>query len=113
MDIESGEYYRDKVQQIVLEYLPSGSVDIDMACGRLNMSRWTLNRRLHQEGTNFKDLCREVKKNLAVNYLKNQDSSISEIAYLLGYSEVSPFTRAFREWTGHSPKKYRRALRGF
>lgn len=110
-EIESSEDYADKVQRIILEYLPTGSVNIDMTCERLNISRWTLNRKLNQEGTTFKDLCRKIKKNLAIDYLNNQNISVSEIAYLLGYSDPSPFNRAFKEWTGQSPNKYRRDLK--
>jgi AraC-like DNA-binding protein len=109
-EMEGSERYTNKVQQIILEYLPTGSVDIDMICGRLNMSRWTLNRKLNQESTTFKEVCVNIKKHLAVNYLKTQNVSISEVAYLLGYSEVSPFNRAFKAWTGKSPNQYRSDL---
>ena len=109
-DIEGSEHYTEKVRRIVLEYLPSGSLDIDMICQRLNMSRWTLNRKLNQEGATFKDLCLDIKKKLSIHYLKNQDLSIYEIAYLLGYSEAGAFSRAFKEWMGRSPDHYRRGL---
>ncbi len=112
VDIESGEHFTDKVQRIILERLPIEPADIQLVCNKLNLSRWTLNRKLRREGSVFKSLCLETKKNLAMNYLKNQKLSVSEIAYLLGYTEAGSFTRAFKEWTGQSPKAYRLGVDG-
>lgn len=64
-------------------------------------------RRLHAEGISFKQLLDETRRELAAQYLQDSHRRIGEITYLLGFSEPSNFTRAFRRWTGLSPNEYR------
>lgn len=73
------------------------------------MSRWSVTRKLKQEGITFQNLMIGLKKNIALSYIENNNLSITEIAFLLGYSEVSAFRRAFRGWTGGKPLDYKRA----
>jgi AraC-like DNA-binding protein len=68
----------------------------------------TLQRRLKDVGVNYNDLLNDVRKTLALNLLENQTLALSEIAFSLGYSEVSAFNHAFRRWVGQSPGDYRR-----
>ena len=84
-------------------------VDIDLISEKLQMSRWTLTRKLKEEGTTFKQLLRDSREKLAQSYLRRQTESITEIASLLGYSEPSAFQRAFKSWTGQTPLDYRQA----
>jgi AraC-like DNA-binding protein len=74
----------------------------------------TLQRRLREAGVSYNDLQNDVRKTLALNLLGNETLALSEIAFSLGYSEVSAFNHAFRRWVGHSPGDYRRerAARG-
>ena len=67
-----------------------------------------LQRRLKDEGVNYNDLQNDVRKTLALNLLENETLALGEIAFSLGYSEVSAFNHAFRRWVGQSPGDYRR-----
>ena len=89
--------------------LHTGAVSIGWASTRFGLSRQTIYRRLKSEGTTFEVLLDDIRKCLAVEYLENEKTTVSEIAYLLGFSDPSPFSRAFKRWTGHSPSTYRRA----
>src|SRR6478752_3415753 len=68
----------------------------------------TLQRRLKDAGVNYNDLQNDVRKTLALNLLENETLALTEIAFSLGYSEVSAFNHAFRRWVGQSPGHYRR-----
>ena len=75
----------------------------------LHMSTRNLQRRLATEGTSFRELVEDIRKELARQYLRERHRSIGEIAYLLGFSEPSNFTRFFRGHAGVSPKEFRDA----
>jgi AraC-like DNA-binding protein len=75
---------------------------------RVAMGPRTLQRRLKDQGVEFKALVDDTRRLFAVTYLRKPDHTLAEIAYLLGYSEVSAFNRAFRRWTGSTPSEYRR-----
>jgi AraC-like DNA-binding protein len=68
----------------------------------------TLQRRLKDAGVNYSDLQNDVRKTLALNLLENEALALAQIAFSLGYSEVSAFNHAFRRWVGQSPGDYRR-----
>ncbi len=74
----------------------------------LGISSENFHRRLKQQGLLFPDLLRAARQELALHYLNDSNLSLTEIAYDLGYSELSAFSRAFRNWTGMSPQRYRR-----
>ena len=76
---------------------------------RLGLGERTLQRRLQRDGTSFAALLDEIRAQLARSYLGDPRLAIFEVAYLLGYSEPSAFNRAFRRWTGQSPRRWRRA----
>lgn len=99
-----------EVNNLILLYLPRGSVDINIISNELNMSRWTLTRKLKAEGTTFRKLLTNIKKELSFNYLRNRELSIGEISFLLGYSEISTFRRAFKDWSGKNPTTYRQEI---
>ena len=75
---------------------------------RLHMSVRTLQRRLVEAGTSYRDVSELVSRRLAEEYLADPRVSIAELTYLLGFSEPSSFTRAFRRWTGETPGQWRR-----
>lgn len=75
----------------------------------LAMSSRTVQRALRLEGTTYKKLVDEAQRDLAVSYLKTSGVSASEVAFLLGFSELSAFSRAFKRWTGSAPAKFRMA----
>ena len=93
-----------RVQSRLIQQLPAGEVD-QMAIARsLNVSLRSMQRKLKEEGTSFRRLVDETRRQLAEQYLKDSTLVVSEIAYLLGFVEVSSFSRAFRRWTGHAPR---------
>ena len=69
------------------------------------MHRWTLQRRLAAEGTSYSALLDQTRRSLARSYIAQRHLPLTEIAYMLGYSENSAFTRAFNNWYGSSPSK--------
>jgi AraC-like DNA-binding protein len=78
----------------------------------LNLSTRTLHRRLSEEGWNFRDLCNSTKRELAEAYLRDSTLTLSEVGWLLGYSEHSAFTRAFKQWTGVAPRFWKEKAGG-
>ena len=70
----------------------------------------TLRRRLAAEGTTFKDIKNQVRRDTALHFLGKQGLSIEEISYRAGFSESSAFIRAFKGWTGVTPYTYRKGL---
>lgn len=95
-----------QVRQRLVEMLPAGRVSQDSVAESLNMSARTLQRRLETEGTTFTDLTDETRSELARQYLAQPHYSVTQVAYLLGFSEPSNFARAFRRWTGRSPSQF-------
>ena len=96
-----------EVQQAITTLLSSGQCKIDAVAQELGMSSRTLTRRLTEEGLSYKGLLDEVRRKLALRYLKDRRISLKQITYLLGYSEVSAFYHAFRRWTDSSPLQHR------
>jgi AraC-like DNA-binding protein len=76
----------------------------------MGMSARTLQRQLKERGVDFKQLTDETRRRFAINYLKERKHTLTEVAFLLGYSEVSAFNRAFKRWTGSTPLEYRRSV---
>lgn len=95
------------LQQWFRERLPEGEPRQEDAASHLGMTARSLQRRLADQGTTYRAVLNEARHALALDYLRGARYSISEIAYLLGFAEVSAFTRAFRRWTGQSPSGWR------
>ena len=91
--------------------LRSGDADIVGLARMLGMSRRTLQRRLACEGLVFTDMVTRVRRDIADEYLKRSDYSLTEVALMLGYSDLSSFSRAYRRWTGSSPLSTREEAR--
>ncbi len=96
----------DRVRRIISKQLPSGP-DVDEVARAMNMSRQTLYRKLKREGESFQNLAETVRQELAMRYVAEGKYGMSEVAFLLGFSELSAFSRAFKRWTGETPKQYR------
>ena len=96
-----------EVQQLITTLLHSGQPKIDTVARELGMSTRTLTRQLAEDGVTYKILLDEVRRKLALQYMKDRRISVKKVAYLLGYSEVAAFYHAFRRWTGSSPVQYR------
>jgi AraC-like DNA-binding protein len=90
------------------ELMRDGDPTLARVAKSLAMSPRTLERRLNERGLRFKALVADTRRRFAINYLRDPGHTLTEIAFLLGYSEVSAFNRAFKRWTGQSPMVYRR-----
>jgi len=91
----------------ICEVLPLGAPSQTDIAKQLNMSLRNLQRKLHNQGTSFKDILENTRKKLTLDYIEQQDLSLSEISYLVGFSNTSNFNRAFKRWTGKTPGEYR------
>lgn len=89
--------------------IPRGVTARQQLAASLGISERTLNRRLREEGTTFREVLDGVRRELAETWLVDPSHAIYEVAFLLGYSEPSTFHRSFRRWTGLSPHAWRRA----
>jgi len=98
--------FTDKVKSVLEKQLSKDCVDAEHIAEKFFMSRHTLYRKLKQEDVSFHDLVDQVRKEKAYIYLDQDKHSLSEVAFLLGFSELSAFSRAFKRWTGQSPAKY-------
>jgi AraC-like DNA-binding protein len=87
--------------------LPSGTLTVDTLSGDLGISRRTLQRRLTARESSFKQLLQNMREELALRYLCDARLGITEIAFLLGYSDQASFSNAFRGWRNCSPSEYR------
>jgi AraC-like DNA-binding protein len=94
------------------DLMARGEANADAACRALKLSRRTLQRRLKAERTSFQKILREVRAELAVNYLRDARLQSLEIAMLLGYSNISSFTTAFKSWYNMPPATYRHKILG-
>jgi AraC-like DNA-binding protein len=97
-----------EVRKLLIELLPSGEASQQEIAQQMNRSLSTLQRQLAGEGTNYKEIREQTRRELAEKYVREGRYSLSQIAYLLGFSDQSNFSRAFRRWTGHSPGRYAR-----
>ena len=97
----------DRVQRLLSRALGDGEATLAAMAKRLRMSERSLQRKLADEDTSFDALLDAMRHDLAQRYLADPKIGIAEVAYLLGYSEPSPFHRAFKRWTGTTPSEAR------
>lgn len=96
-----------RVRQTLLDGLPGGQAGADQVSRRLGLSKRSLQRRLGEEGMQFKEILEDTRRALALNYLQRRDLGMQEIALLLGFRDPSSFFRAFKSWTGQTPQSLR------
>jgi AraC-like DNA-binding protein len=102
--LEDSKTIRGRVESLLIPILHTGEASMDVIARKLALSRQTLFRKLKAEGTTFERVLDELRHELALHYLNEKKSSVHETAYLLGYSDQAAFSRAFKRWTGHSPR---------
>lgn len=100
-----------EVRRMITAAIGGGEVAIDAVASRLGLSARSLQRQLRDHGASFKQLVDETRLALATRYLDDPALSLTEAAYLLGYADLSAFSRAYRRWTGASPITSRAARR--
>ncbi|MCX6595248.1 MAG: AraC family transcriptional regulator [Acidobacteria bacterium] len=98
----------DRVRQEIGRRLRGEAPELSAIARALRVSERALQRELQQLGVSFRQLLDELRRDLALEYLKNQQASIAEVSFLLGFSEPSAFHRSFRKWTGVTPQAFRR-----
>jgi len=96
-----------QVKSYILDNLLKEDIKLEKIACELNLGLRTLQRKLKAEGKNFNELLDECRHHLAAELLAEQRVPLSEISYMLGFSDQSAFTRAFRRWANTSPKHYR------
>ncbi len=102
--VERQSPFRREVEQRIEALLEAGEVGIDRVAGDMGLSRQTLYRRLRQEGVTFEELLDKLRHRLALRYLREDKLSVKAASYRLGFSEPAAFSRAFKRWTGSSPR---------
>lgn len=98
------------VRRLLVKLLPAGKGNQDQISKRMNRSSSTLQRQLQSEGVSFRGVLEGTRRSLAEEYLRDRENSHAQIAYQLGFSDQSNFSRAFKRWTGQSPREFQDSL---
>jgi len=99
----------DSVHRLMSQGLRGGDPSLKAITQQLGYAPRTLQRKLDEAGTSYHKLLDEMRRELSIYYLREAQIAVSEVAFLLGFSETSAFHRAFRRWMGVSPSKFRRS----
>ena len=99
-----------RVRAAIVDSLSTGLVSKKLVAEKLHMSLRSLDLKLGAENTSFQRTLDSTRQSLATGYIEQSSFSITEIAYLLGFSDAANFTRAFKRWTGKSPLEFRKSL---
>ncbi len=108
MESETFETFASRVQKKLFQLIPSGQFSLENVAEEFGISGRTLQRNLSAENTSFNQLVKDIQKIMTFNYLEAKELSIDEIAYLVGYTELSSFYRAFKKWTGKTVSQYQK-----
>ena len=100
---------RGRVEALLVPILHTGDVSMDTIADKMGVSRQTLYRSLKAESATYEQVLDELRYKMAMNYLTDRKVSVNETAYLVGFSEPAAFSRAFKRWTGSSPRSVQRA----
>ncbi len=106
--LEMSKTMRGRVENLLIPILHTGEASMDTVAGKLGLSRQTLFRKLKAEGITFEKVLDELRHKLALHYLNGKKVPVNQTAYLVGFSEPAAFSRAFKRWTGSSPRIYTR-----
>lgn len=101
--------FQKKVQDYLLKNAYLGIASLEEMASNFNVSPRSLQRKLKDENVTYQELADEVRKSLALHYLSSGNYYVKEVSYMLGYNELSAFSRAFKRWTGKAPAEYGRA----
>ena len=102
----SGASVADQVRRQLINAMDGGDISTKAIAKNLGLSSRSLQRRLADEGTTFNDLLADVRVEFAKRYLARGSISASEVAYLIGFTEPPAFFKAFKRWTGMTPREF-------
>jgi AraC-like DNA-binding protein len=102
---------RERITQLLGPLLHGREPDLTEVAARLQLPTWTLRRKLAEEGTQFRSILNETRRDLAMAYIRDTELAFGEIAYLLGFASAEAFQRAFKRWNQQTPGEYRREQR--
>jgi AraC-like DNA-binding protein len=108
-ELPDPDEFLHKARQLVVDNLPHGTISIADVAQRLGMSSRTLQRRFAHYGMTYDRLLDQTRYGLSMSYLRQPMLTVTDIAFLLGYTDISAFSRAFVRWNGLTPGGYRRA----
>lgn len=106
-ELDSAKTTRGRVESLLMPILHTGELSMDAIAATLGVSRQTLYRDLKAEDVTFEQVLDDLRHKLALEYLRAKKVSVNETAYLVGFSDPASFSRAFKRWTGKSPREYR------
>lgn len=104
---KESDSFRRKVERRIKAALEDGEISAERIASDLGCSRHTLHRRLKAEGVSFATVLEDFRRRRAIRLL-GERMSVKEVAYRLGYSDAAAFSRAFKRWTGTSPREARK-----
>ncbi|MCU7647510.1 AraC family transcriptional regulator [Pseudomonas piscis] len=105
---------RERIIQLLGPLLSGGrEPDLEEVAARLKLPTWTLRRKLAEEGTQFRAILNDTRRDLAMTYIRDTELAFGEIAYLLGFASAEAFQRAFKRWNAQTPGEFRRSHRQF
>lgn len=104
--LQSSTSVRAEIERRLMPLLHTGDTDMRAIAADMGCSSQTLYRRLKREETSYKHVVDELRRKLAIDYLRSGKVTVSETAYLVGFSELSAFSRAFKRWTGKTPGQF-------
>ncbi len=107
-ELEASKTLRGRVEALIMPILHTGEVNVDAIAAKLATSRQTIYRHLKREGATFEQVLDALRHRMALHYLAAKKVSVNETAYLIGFSDPAAFSRAFKRWTGKSPRAWRR-----
>lgn len=102
---------RERVTQLLGPLLKGQEPDLSQIAARLQLPPWTLRRKLAEEGTSYRIILNDTRRDLASAYIRDTELAFGEIAWLLGFSSAEAFQRAFKRWNHSTPGEYRRTQR--
>ncbi|KRP61414.1 AraC family transcriptional regulator [Pseudomonas trivialis] len=103
---------RERITRLLGPMLNGGrEPDLEEVAARLTLPTWTLRRKLADEGTQFRAILNDTRRDLAMTYIRDTELAFGEIAYLLGFASAQAFQRAFRRWNNQTPGEFRRSQR--